>query len=132
MYDTLVQELRGTKAQQKAIAKSFDNLARNFQALSDDMAVLTADSGLDAIRKMQERVATLEGRLVHVGKAASAHASAAVGMLAAALGSIALQYLESNVEVQSHAKQKRVLPQMVRGLVVMNVAVAAALYLRYT
>ncbi len=132
MYDTLVQELRGTKAQQKAIAKSFDNLARNFQALSDDMAVLTADSGLDAIRKMQERVATLEGRLVHVGKAASAHASAAVGMLAAALGSIALQYLESNVEVQAHAKQKRVLPQMVRGLVVMNVAVAAALYLRYT
>jgi hypothetical protein len=132
VYDTLVQELRGTKAQQKAIAKSFDNLARNFQALSDDLAVLTADSGLDAIRKMQERVATLEGRLVHVGKAASAHSSAAVGMLAAALGSIALQYLESNVEVQAHAKQKRVLPQMVRGLVVMNVAVAAALYLRYT
>jgi len=131
VYDTLVQELLGTKAQQKAIAKSFDTLAKNFEALSEELAVLTADSGLHTIRKMHERIATLEGRVKHVGKAASAHSNAAVGMLAAVLGSIALQYLESSVKAQPVGKRKQVLPQMVRGLVVMNVIVAAALVVRH-
>ena len=131
MYETLVQELLGTKAQQKAIVKSFDTLAKNFEALSEELAALTTDSGLESSMKMQERIATLEGRLIQVGKAASAHSNAAVGMLAAVLGSVALQYLETSADMQPASTRKQVLPQMVRGLVVMNAVAAAALVLKY-
>ena len=131
VYETLVQELLGTKAQQKAIVKSFDTLAKNFEALSEELAALTTDSGLESSMKMQERIATLEGRLIQVGKAASAHSNAAVGMLAAVLGSVALQYLETSADMQPASTRKQVLPQMVRGLVVMNAVAAAALVLKY-
>ena len=131
VYETLVQELRGTKAQQKAISKSFDTLAKNFEALSEELSAITANAGLYDSVKVQERIATLEGRLIQVGKVATAHSNAAMGMLAALIGSTTLQYLESMEDANPDVKKIRILPKAVRALVLMNVFAAAGLILKY-
>lgn len=140
VYETLVQELRGTKAQQKAITKSFELLAKNFELLSEELSAATASSALHNGIDIQERMMNLERRMDRLVRVASAHSNAAVGMLAAGLGFVTLQYLESmdgtnrldggkKMNDVSHAK-RRTLPKLARALVAMNVLLAAGLVVK--
>ena len=152
LYETLVQELRGTKAQQKAITKSFDALAKNFELLSEELVALTASAGLRNSFEFQERIAVLERQVERVSKLSSAHSNAALGMLAAGMGLVSLQYLESmdsddaegaesaententestrNRNAARERASKRLLPRLARALVALNVVAAAGLVVK--
>ena len=146
LYETLVQELRGTKAQQKAITKSFDALTKNFELLSEELVALTASAGLRNSFEFQERIAVLERQVDRVSKLSSAHSNAALGMLAAGMGLFSLQYLESmdsddaesaesaestrNRNAARERASKRLLPRLARALVALNVVAAAGLVVK--
>ena len=147
-----MQELRGTKAQQKAITKSFDALAKNFELLSEELVALTASAGLRNSFEFQERIAVLERQVERVSKLSSAHSNAALGMLAAVMGLVSLQYLESmdsddaegaesaententestrNRNAARERASKRLLPRLARALVALNVVAAAGLVVK--
>jgi len=127
LYETLIQELRATKAQQKMVAKSIEGMHKNVENVAEELASLRKSSGLLSSFEIQEKIDQLEQKLYQISRNSSHQSSAAITLFAAVMASVILQ-----LEMFSAPSKPSILMDIAKGLVALNVFVGGALMLKGT
>ncbi len=127
LYETLIQELRATKAQQKMISKSLESMHKNVEIVADELASLTRSSGLLESFEIQQKIDRLEQNLQQISRKSSHQSNAAITLFAAVMALIILQ-----LDMFSAPSKQSVLMDIAKGLVALNIFVGGALMLKGT
>ena len=127
LYETLIQELRATKAQQKMISKSLESMHKNVEIVAEELASLRKSSGLLGSFEVQQKIDQLELKLYRITRNFSHQSNAATTLFAAVMASIILQLEMFNVP-----SKRSILMDIAKGLVALNVFVGGALILKGT
>lgn len=125
LYETLIQELRGTKAQQKMISKSLEGMHKNVETVAEELASLRRSSGLLGSLEVQQKIDQMEIKLRQMSKISANQSNAAIALFSAVMGAIVLQ-----LEMFSSLSKKSILTDIAKSLIALNVFVGGALMLR--
>lgn len=127
LYETLIQELRATKAQQKMISKSLEGMHKNVESVAEDLASLRKSSGLLESFEIQQKIDLLEHKLHQISRKSSHQSNAAITLFAAVMALIILQ-----LDMFSAPAKQSVLMDVAKGLVALNIFVGGALMFKGT
>lgn len=125
LYETLIQELRATKAQQKMISKSLESMHKNVEIVAEELASLRRSSGLLGSFEVQQKIDQLELKLYRITRNFSHQSNAATTLFAAVMASIILQ-----LEMFNMPSKRSILVDIAKGLVALNAFVGGALILK--
>lgn len=125
LYETLIQELRATKAQQKIISKSLEGMHKHIETVAGELSSLRKSSELLDSVEIQQKIEQMEQRLHQISTISSNRSIAAISLLAAAMSSIILR-----LEMFSSPSKSTFLMDIAKGLVALNILMGAALILK--